>query len=56
VPQIIADPAFLADSARREAALLKQTRQRDEVVTWLLFETGARVSEITGLMLSDWVA
>ncbi len=33
---------------------LKHTRQRDEVVTWLLFETGARVSEVCGLMLGDW--
>ena len=23
-------------------------------MTWLLFETGARVSEVTGLMLGDW--
>ncbi len=33
---------------------LQHTRLRDEVVTWLLFETGARVSEICGLMLGDW--
>jgi hypothetical protein len=33
---------------------LKYTRLRDEVVTWLLFESGARVSEVTGLMLGDW--
>ncbi len=56
-PQIIADPTFPGLILRGGKHLsLKQTRQRDEVVTWLLFETGARISEITGLMLSDWVA
>src|SRR6266550_9232349 len=57
VPHIIADPAFpglILQGGKRLS--LKQTRQRDEVVTWLLFETGARVSEVTGLMLGDWVA
>ncbi len=56
-PQIIADPTFPGLVLRGGKHLsLKQTRQRDEVVTWLLFETGARISEVTGLMLSDWVA
>jgi integrase len=57
IPQIIADPTFpglILQGGKRLS--LKQTRQRDEVVTWLLFETGARVSEVTGLMLGDWVA
>jgi integrase len=57
IPQIIADPTFpglILQGGKRLS--LKQTRQRDEVVTWLLFETGARVSEVTGLMLDDWVA
>ena len=31
-------------------------RLRDECVTRLLFESGGRVSEITGLTLADWVA
>ena len=57
VPHIIADPAFPGLILQGGKQLsLKQTRQREEVVTWLLFETGARVSEITGLMLGDWVA
>src|SRR5258708_34308180 len=34
----------------------KHTRQRDEVVTWLLFETGGRISEVVGLTLDDWVS
>jgi integrase len=56
-PHIIADPTFPGLVLRGGKHLsLKQTRQRDEVVTWLLFETGARISEICGLMLSDWVA
>lgn len=56
-PQIIADPTFPGLILRGGKRLsLKQTRQRDEAVTWLLFETGARISEITGLMLGDWVA
>src|SRR5205823_6170843 len=57
VPHIIADPAFPGLILQGGKQLsLKQTRKRDEVVTWLLFETGARVSEVTGLMLGDWTA
>jgi hypothetical protein len=42
MPQIIADPTFPGLVLRGGKHLsLKQTRQRDEVVTWLLFETGA---------------
>src|SRR6266567_7849560 len=54
-PQIINDPKLpgLILAGGRKLSL-KHTRQRDEVVTWLLFETGARVSEVTGLMASDW--
>jgi integrase len=56
-PQIIDDPKLPGDILRGGKTLsLKQTRLRDEVVTWLLFETGARVSEICGLMLSDLAA
>jgi len=56
-PQIIDDPklpGYILAGGRQIS--LKYTRQRDEVVTFLLFETGARVSEICGLMLSDWAA
>ncbi len=54
-PQIIDDPKLPAAILTGGRQLsLKHTRQRDEVVTFLLFETGARVSEICGLRLSDW--
>ncbi len=56
-PQIIDDPnlpGYILQGGR--SLPLKLTRLRDEVVTWLLFETGARVSEVVGLMLSDWAA
>ena len=55
LPQILDDPklpALILEGGRKLS--LKYTRKRDEVVTWLLFETGARVSEVTGLMLGDW--
>jgi len=55
VPQILDDPklpALILEGGKRLP--LKYTRLRDEVMTWLLFETGARVSEVTGIMLSDW--
>jgi integrase len=57
VPQILDDPrlpALILEGGRQLP--LKYTRKRDEVVTWLLFETGARVSEVTGLMLGDWAS
>src|SRR5260370_4495250 len=42
-PQIIDDPKLPGDILAGGRTLpLKHTRQRDEVVTWLLFETGAR--------------
>jgi len=56
-PQIIDDPklpGYILKGGQRLS--LKQTRLRNEVVTWLLFESGARVSEVVGLMLSDWAA
>ncbi len=56
-PQIIDDPKLPGYILKGGQCLsLKLTRLRDEVVTWLLFETGARVSEVVGLMLSDWAA
>jgi integrase len=57
VPRIIDDPklpGLILEGGQQLS--LKYTRQRDEVVTWLLFDTGARVSEICGLMLGDWAA
>ena len=57
IPQILDDPklpALILQGGRQLP--LKYTRQRDEVVTWLLFETGARISEVTGLMLGDWAS
>ncbi len=56
-PQILDDaklPALILEGGKHLP--LKHTRQRDEVVTWLLFETGARVSEICGLTLDDWAS
>jgi integrase len=54
-PQIIDDPKLPGYILKGGQTLpLKYTRQRDEVVTWLLFETGARVSEVVGLTLGDW--
>ncbi len=56
-PQIIDDPKLPGYILKGGRSLsLKLTRLRDEVVTWLLFESGARVSEVVGLMLSDWAA
>ncbi len=57
VPQILDDPKLPAQILKGGEKLpLKHTRMREEVVTWLLFETGARISEVTGLMLGDWAA
>ncbi len=56
-PHIIDDPklpGLILEGGQKLS--LKYTRQRDEVVTWLLFDTGARVSEVCGLMLGDWAA
>jgi integrase len=57
IPQIVDDPklpALILEGGKQLP--LKHTRLRDEVVTWLLFETGARVSEVTTLMLGDWAS
>ncbi len=56
-PQILDDaklPALILEGGKRLP--IKHTRQRDEVVTWLLFETGGRISEVVGLTLDDWVS
>lgn len=56
-PQIIDDPKLPGYILKGGRILpLTYTRQRDEVVTWLLFETGARVSEVVGLQLGDWAS
>ena len=57
VPHILDDPklpALILEGGKQLP--LKYTRKRDEVVTWLLFETGARISEVAGLMLGDWAS
>jgi integrase len=54
-PQIIDDPklpGIVLEGGKQLS--LKYTRKRNECVTWLLFDTGARISEVTGLMLDDW--
>jgi integrase len=54
LPQIVDDPSLPARvlaGGRR----LPGWRLRDECVTRLLFESGGRVSEVTGLTLDDWV-
>src|SRR6266699_100992 len=57
IPQILDDPKFPALILEGGKQLpLEYTRKRGEVVTWLLFETGARISEVTGLMLGDWAS
>ncbi len=54
-PQIIDDPKLPGIVFKGGKQLsLKYTRKRDECVTWLLFDTGARISEVTGMMLDDW--
>jgi site-specific recombinase XerD len=54
VPKIIDDPTF----PRRilEAARNSGWGLREQIVARLLFETGARVSEVCGLTLGDWHA
>lgn len=54
VPQIVDDPSLPAQvltGGRR----LRRWRLRDECVTRVLFESGGRVSEVTGLTLGDWL-
>ncbi len=57
VPQIIDDPLLpnlIIEGGKKLP--LKGRRLREECVTWILFESGARISEVSGLMLGDWVA
>ena len=54
MPQIIDDPTFpvLVLSGGRK---LHGWGLREECVARLLFETGGRIFEVTGLALGDWV-
>ncbi len=54
-PQIIDDPTFPAQ-VKRGGRTLKNWGLREECVTDLLFDTGARVSEVMSLTLADWYA
>jgi integrase len=54
VPQIIDDPGFPA-LVLGGGRTLRGWGLREDCVTRLLFETGGRVSEVTGLTLGDWV-
>lgn len=53
VPRVIDDPDFPRQVFAAGAAL--GWPFRDRLITRLLFETGARVSEICGLTLADWL-
>jgi integrase len=54
VPQIIDDPTFPV-SVLSGGRTLPNWGLREECVTRLLFETGGRIFEVTGLTLGDWV-
>jgi hypothetical protein len=53
VPQIIDDPTFPV-SVMSGGRKLPSWGLREECVTRLLFETGGRIFEVTGLTLGDW--
>jgi len=55
VPQVVDDPTLPARILAGGRSL-PRWRLRDECVTRVLFESGGRVSEVTGLTLGDWVA
>ena len=55
VPQTINDPEF-PNHVLRGGKRLPGWGLREECVTMLLFDTGARISEICGLTLGDWEA
>lgn len=54
IPHLINDSTFPAQilTAGRE---LNKWNDRAEIVTRILFESGCRVSEVTGLLLADWL-
>jgi integrase len=54
VPRVIDDPGFPAQ-VLTAGRTLRGWGLREDCVTRLLFETGGRISEVTGLMLGDWV-
>ena len=54
VPQIIDDPTFPV-AVLTGGRKLAGWNLREECVTRLLFETGGRIFEVTGLRLGDWV-
>ena len=54
IPQVVDDPA-LPGRVLAGGRLLNWVL-REECVTRLLFESGGRVSEVTGLSLGDWMA
>lgn len=54
IPQVIDDPEFRQRVL--EGGKLAKWRMREDVVTSLLFDTGARISEVVGQTLGDWYA
>ncbi len=57
IPQVVTDtelPQKILDGGRKLKAQGKEWGLREECVVSLLFETGARVSEIMALTLGDW--
>lgn len=54
IPQVVDDPAL--PSRVLAGGRLLNWRLREECVTRILFESGGRISEVTGLSLGDWMA
>jgi integrase len=57
IPQVVTDthlPQKILDGGRKLKAQGKHWGLREECVVCLLFETGARVSEVLSLTLGDW--
>ncbi|GHP00430.1 hypothetical protein KSF_104770 [Reticulibacter mediterranei] len=54
IPQVVDDPAL--PGRVLAGGQLLNWRLREECVTRILFESGGRVSEVTGLTVGDWVA
>lgn len=55
IPKIIDDPS-LPTQILKGGRQLKKWGLREECVTRMLFESGARISEVVALTLGDWVA